>query len=72
MQILKQRGWGGARASAFPTSSGSVRAARPGTTLPRDPEALALGQSAVRTRDKSPRSASEQNCQDMRARAEGE
>lgn len=57
MQILMPRVWGGARESAFLTSSGRVRAARRRTALPRDPEALARGQSAVSARDGSARAA---------------
>lgn len=71
MQILVQRVWGEARESAFLTSSGLIRAAGPRTKLLQDPEALAPGQSAVRARDKSPCSAEEQNCRDMRAPARG-
>lgn len=65
MQILMQRGWGGARASAFVTSSrqAGVQRGPPGHGTP---EVLAPGQSAVRTRDKWPCAGAERHCRDVR------
>ena len=70
MQILIPRVWGGARESAFLTSSQPVWAARVRPALPRESRGLAAGQSAARAPDKPSCWADEQDCQDVRAPAE--